>query len=105
MLTSQPPLSIHSQEPFLVKGINVLRDLCRKLSPFHLTMMIQVNILNASILTLNYANYTTEDFIHWNRSAMVPEGTATRECGSWVYDRSTFTENVLSRVCIVCSSL
>ena len=47
---------------------------------------------------LNYANYTLEEFIRWNRSEMIPEGTVSRQCDNWVYDRSIFTENVLSRV-------
>lgn len=47
---------------------------------------------------LNYDDYTLEDFIHWNRSEMIPEGTPTQHCENWVYDRSIFTETVLSRV-------
>ena len=53
---------------------------------------------------LNYSHYGTEDFIYWNRSEMISEGTGRRRCNSWVYDRSVFTETVLSRVSIkLCS--
>ncbi len=51
-----------------------------------------------SFFTLNYSAFKTEDFILWNRSAMIPPGTETRSCASRVYDRSVFFENVLSRV-------
>ncbi len=44
---------------------------------------------------LDFSNFTTEELLHWER---VPEDTPTRGCDAWVYDRSVFTENALSRV-------
>ena len=53
---------------------------------------------------LNYSRYSTEDFITWNRSAMINSSTPVVKClNGWVYDRHEFTETVLSRVSHPCA--
>ena len=47
---------------------------------------------------LNYSSYSTEDFLEWNRSAMVDEDTEVADCEAWVYDQSVFVSTIQSQV-------
>lgn len=48
---------------------------------------------------LNYGDYSVQDFLNWNRSAMVDADSPITSCANdWVYDRSQFKDNLVSQV-------
>ena len=52
-----------------------------------------------TVYDLPYANYSDEELLNWNRTQMIPEGTAEIECGAgWLYDQSMFESTLVSQV-------
>ena len=49
--------------------------------------------------TLNYENYTDEDYYVWER---LDSDWPTADCDSWVYDQSEFVETAVSKVYTMC---
>ncbi len=54
---------------------------------------------------LDYENMTDDVIRNWNRSLMISDDTATRDCGAWVYDKSEFVSTIVSDVGITLISL
>ena len=44
--------------------------------------------------SLEYSSYSQEQFINWNRSAMLSRNVTKRRCSSWVYDTSEYNSLV-----------
>lgn len=47
---------------------------------------------------LNYSKYTVEELWRWNRTLMVGNDTATKNCDAWVFDQTLFVSTINSRV-------
>lgn len=53
---------------------------------------------SCKVYDLNYSSYSLEDFVNWDRSAMVDNITSTIDCSDWVHDQTLFESTLVSRV-------
>ncbi len=56
------------------------------------------NYDSCKVYDIDYDNLTDQDIIQWNRSLVEAAGTPTRDCDTWVYDKSEFISTVISDV-------
>ena len=61
-------------------------------------MFLLYRVLCLQVFALNYSAYSMEDFLNWDRDAMVSNNTPTQECSAWAYDRSIFDNTIVSQV-------
>src|SRR6218665_4229151 len=47
---------------------------------------------------LNYDNYSTEDYLNWNRTLMAVNDTQLVPCSQWIYEQTVFISTIVSRV-------
>jgi len=47
---------------------------------------------------LNYDNYSTEDYLSWNRTLMAVNDTQLVPCSQWIYEQTIFISTIVSRV-------
>ncbi len=48
--------------------------------------------------TFNYSTYNTDDFLHWDREAMLANFNDSAKCEKWVYDQSVMENSMISKV-------
>ena len=50
------------------------------------------------VFGFNYSEYSTLDYIKWDRVTMVTNDTMVAECDSWVFDQSKYYSSIMSEV-------
>ena len=53
---------------------------------------------SCEMYSLNYSVYNHSQLYNWNRSLMITNETAVKQCEQWTYDRSQFVSTVVSKV-------
>lgn len=66
----------------------------------HIAIPLDANGASSSceMFHLDYSNYSTEDYLTWNRTLMLDNNTGVVPCSKWIYEQVVFVSTIVSRV-------